>query len=95
MSEKLGDLKEEDLQKEINLQLTKSLENYRNTLSYMLGDMPIQSLNIPKKIIKILINNDIIRVYDLFGRDFTKIEGLDFIGIRDLTTCFNEFISMC
>jgi len=78
----------------ITADLQRSLSNYRNTLTYLLGDAPIESLCLPKQLEKLLINDGCLRVYDLFDRDFTKIKGLGVTRIRDLTSRLNQFFSM-
>ena len=78
----------------INLELLKSLGNYQKTLSFMLADAPIGCLCLPKTIETILLNEGCLRIYDLFDRDFTEIEGLGVARIRDLTTCLDKFFSM-
>lgn len=79
----------------INEKLMESLGNYRKVLSLMYGDAPLGVLCLSKKIESILNSNGCIRVYDLFDRDFTKIEGLSEASLRDLTSRVDEFLSMC
>ncbi len=78
----------------IREELLKSLNEYRNSLKYMCGDAPIAVLCLPKKIEKILLSADLLRVYDLFDRDFTEIEGLNDAAISELTARLDEFLSM-
>lgn len=86
-------LSEEDMTK-INKKLLESLQNYKNTVMYMQGDVPIGVLCLKKATEKLLSDNGISRVYDLFDMDFTKIEWLNDLARRDLTTRFNQFIAM-
>ena len=86
-------LNQSDIEK-INKKLIESLENYKKTLSYMAGDAPIQVLCLPKVIETVLINNGILRIYDLFNCDFTKIKGLGEARIKRLTSSLGEFISV-
>ena len=95
----MEDIKEKNevviTQKDIELQALKKLEDYRNLMAYMAADAPISVLNIPKSVEKVLHNQGVFRVYDLINRDFTKIEGISESRLRNLTTSFNQFISMC
>lgn len=86
-------IKETDIKK-INKKLLESLQNYRKVMSYMIGDMPIGVLCLPKPIEKALLNNGLLRVYDLFDRDLTKIKGIGKVRVRDLTASLDQFISM-
>ncbi len=70
----------------------KSLKDYQKTISYMASDAPISILCLPKKIEKILLDNGLLRIYDLFNVDFVKIKGLSESNIRNLTARLNEFI---
>jgi hypothetical protein len=86
-------LKKSDIKK-INKKLLESLQNYRKMVHYMTGDMPIGVLCLQKQTEKVLIDNGILRVYELFDRDFTKIKGIGKVRIRDLTTCLDKFLAM-
>ena len=90
----VNEICKEDLEK-VNEKLMKSLEDYRVTLGYMLGDAPIGILCLDKTLESVLIKAGCLRVYDLFNRDFTEIKGLGKARIRDLTTRLNEFVAMC
>ncbi len=85
----------EDGLKEVKKRLLNSLNDYRNTLTYMYGDAPIGILCLPKTLETILINQGILRVYDLFNRDLTEIKGVGKSRIRDITSCLDQFLSMC
>lgn len=89
----VNELPESEINK-INKQLIESLENYRKTIDLMLTDAPIEVLNLPNSLNKILINEGCLRVYDLFNRDLTKIKGIGKTRIRDLSTRLQEFIPM-
>lgn len=78
----------------INLELVKSLGNYRKTLTYMLADAPIGCLCLPKACEKLLTDDGCLRIYDLFDRDFTKIKGFGVTRIRDLTSSLDKFFAM-
>ena len=90
-----SDISRDEIIKKINAQLLESLNNYRNTLSYMAGDAPIGVLCLPKVIENILIRNGYTRIYDLFSADLTKIKGLGEARRRDLTASLNQFIPVC
>lgn len=79
-----------ELIKDINV----SLENYRKITSMMYGDAPIETLCLPKSTNKLLISQGFCRIYDLFNCDLTEIKGISNVGLRDLTTRVNEFLSM-
>lgn len=74
--------------------LDKSLKNYRQNLKYLGGDAPISLLCLPDNLVKVLANNGIYRIYDLFDRDLTEIEGIGPIRLRDLTTRLDQFLAM-
>ncbi len=69
-------------------------KEYKTTLNYMATDAPIEILCLPKSIETVLISNDLLRIYDLFDVDFTKIKGLGVTRIRHLTACLDKFFSM-
>lgn len=79
---------------EINKKLFESLENYRNTMNYMFGDAPIGVLCLPKVVETTLVNQGILRVYDLFDRDLGEIKGIGHSRIRDLAARLNEFLAV-
>lgn len=79
---------------EIKKRLLESLENYRKTVDYMLGDAPIGVLCLPKAIETLLNNAGCYRIYDLFDRDLTEIKGLGDSRLRHLTSCLNQFLSI-
>ena len=78
----------------INKKHLESLQNYRDFMSYASGDVPIQVLCLPKSIEKILIDYGLLRVYDLFDRDLTKIKGIGKTRIRYLASSLDQFLSM-
>lgn len=88
-------LNREEIKKQITERLLKDWERYRKTLSLMALDAPLSILNLPKAIEKALNRNGIFRINELSSTDFTKIEGLTESAIDRLTTCFNEFVSIC
>lgn len=88
-----GKLKKSDVKK-INKKLVQSLQNYRKLMSYMVGDLPIGVLCLPKATETVLLNSGFLRVYDLFDRDLVKIKGIGKIRARHLTTRLDEFLSM-
>jgi len=75
-------------------ELAKSYSQYRKNIEYMSCDISIGALCLPKLIEKKLSDNGILRVYDLIGLDFAKIEFLGTIEIGNLTTGFNKFVAM-
>ena len=80
--------------KKINKKLLDSLQNYRKTMSLMVGDVPIGVLCLPKATEKVLLNSGFLRVYDLFDCDLTKIKGIGKVRVRDLAASVDQFLSM-
>ena len=78
----------------INKEFSQSLLQYRKTISYIVGDAPIETLCLPKATQTILLNQGIIRVYDLFDVDLAEVKGLGAARIRDLTSRLNEFFAI-
>ncbi len=72
----------------------KDLQNYRKTMFYMSGNVPIQVLCLPKEIENSLIRADFIRVYDLFGIDLTEIKGIGRSRASLLATRLDEFFTV-
>ncbi len=91
------DIKEinEDDAAKIKKELLVSLQNYRRSLLFLYADAPISLLGLSKSIETILSNNGLLRIYDLFDCNFTKIKGLGIGRIRELTTALDQFVSMC
>jgi hypothetical protein len=87
---RLNELKLKKMQEE----LAKSFESYKKKMEYMVCDAPISILCLPSPMEKLLLNNDFLRVYDLFDRDFTKVKGFGKARVRDLTSRLNQFFSM-
>ena len=85
---------DDDEQKELRKKLLQSLEHYRKTMSYLVGDAPIGVLCLPKATETILLRNNITRVYDLFDRDLTEIKGIGKARVGHLTSSLNQFITM-
>ncbi len=86
-------LKKTDIRK-INKKLLESLQNYKDIVKYMGADLPVGCLCLPQKYEKKLLENGILRVYDLFNRDLTKIKGIGKVGIGYLTASLQQFIPM-
>lgn len=74
--------------------VAKKLAEYQKTISYMSADAPISILCLPKSVETVLLRNNLLRVYDLFNRDFSEIEGLNETRVRDLTASLDKFLSM-
>ena len=72
----------------------KNLLHYRNVLSYMGADVPIQVLCLPSVIEKILLRDGYVRVYDLINRNLAEIKGLGDTRLRILTSSLDEFFTM-
>ena len=80
--------------RKINKKLNESLENYKDIVRYMGADLPIGCLCLPQKYEKKLLDNGILRIYDLFNRDLTKIKGIGKVGVGYLTASLQQFIPM-
>jgi hypothetical protein len=94
-SEGVNENLEKDLTMEkLRRELMKRFDEYRSTMAYLAADAPIGTLCLPKRVEKCLLDHGLLRIYELFNCDFTKIEGLNDVLIRDLTTRLNEFLSM-
>lgn len=84
------DLKMKKLKEEV----LKSFNEYRKTLDFMAADAPISVLMLPIGTENKLKSIGCLRIYDLFNMDLTKIEGLNEVRIRDLTSRLDQFLSM-
>lgn len=84
---------EEQMEK-IRVEVLQKFREYKTTLNYMAADASIEVLCLPKPIEKILLANKILRIYDFFDVDLTKIKGLGVIRIRQLAASLDQFFSM-
>ncbi len=75
-------------------EVLKKFENYKNILNLLAADAPIQTLCLPTAIENVLLAHGLLRIYDLFNCDFTKIKGLGSRRIGDLTARLDQFLSM-
>jgi hypothetical protein len=87
-------IEQEELLKKVREEVLKRLGEYRKSISYLACDAPISVLCLPKTIENILIDQGWLRIYDLFDRDFTEIEGLTDVRLRNLTARLDQFFSM-
>jgi hypothetical protein len=71
------------------------LSEYKKKLAFFAADAPIEALCLPKTTQTILINQGILRIYDLFNIDLGEIKGLGDVRCRDLTSRLNEFFAIC
>lgn len=85
------DIKMQKLKEE----MSKAFSGYRKTLAYMSADAPIETLCLPIKTQKMLLNSGCVRIYDLIDLDFTKVKGITESVVWDLTARLNQFLSMC
>lgn len=74
--------------------LNEDLAHYRNVLSYLQANVPIQVLCLPKPIETILLNDGCIRVYDLINRDLGKIKGIGRDRLNILTSRIDQFFTV-
>lgn len=74
--------------------LKKNLAHYRNVISYMGANVPIQVLCLPKVIENALIKDGCLRVYDLINRDLTEIKGIGSDRLALLTSRLDEFFTI-
>jgi hypothetical protein len=84
----------EEQMKKVMEEVVQKFVKYRETINYMLGDAPIQILGLNKNIENLLLAHKLLRIYDLFDCDFTKVKGLGIRRIDDLTTSLDKFFSM-
>jgi hypothetical protein len=75
-------------------EVKKNLHHYRNVLSYMGADVPIQVLCLPNVIENILLRDGYVRVYDLINRNLAEIKGLGDTRLRQLTSRLDEFFTV-
>ena len=80
--------------KQIREEVLKKFSEYKKTVNYMAADAPISVLQLPNTTEKILLDNGLLRIYDLFDLDFIKIKGLGIARVRDLTSRLDQFLSM-
>lgn len=85
---------QEIILQKIREEILQKFKEYKTTLNYMATDAPIEILCLPKSIENSLIDHGLIRIYDLFDVDFTKVKGLGIVRIRHLTSCLDKFFSM-
>lgn len=93
MEQELTISKDIELQK-IKEEVIKKFAEYEQSVKYMAADAPISILCLQKSVENKLIENNILRVYDLFNMDFTKVEWLNANALRHLTTSLNKFLTM-
>ena len=74
--------------------LEEDLAHYRNVLSYLEANVPIQVLCLPKTIEKALVDDGCLRVYDLFNRDLGKIKGIGRNRLALLTSRLDQFFTV-
>lgn len=94
MDKIIDDKKLFEIENDIKKKLLSSLESYNKTILYLSCDAPIGVLCLPKAIETILLNNGILRVYDIFNVDLAEIKGLGDSRLRDLTTSLDKFLAM-
>lgn len=82
-----------DLQK-IREELIKCFKGYQNTMKYLMADAPISVLCLSSQLEKVLTDQGLLRVYDLFNLDLVKIKGIGVVRIKELTTRLDQFLSM-
>lgn len=84
---------EQDLAR-IKKELKDKFKDYQNTMRFMLGDAPIQTLCLSPTLEKILTDQGFLRIYDIFDVDFVKIKGLGVVRTKQLTSSLDKFFSM-
>lgn len=90
----VNSLETELYMKKLKDELRKSFQNYEQTIKFMLADAPIEVLCLPSATEKLLLDNGLLRVYDLFDLDLVKIKGLGIARTRHVTSCLDKFLSM-
>jgi transcription-repair coupling factor (superfamily II helicase) len=85
----------QDMQlQKIKEEVIKKFAEYEQSVKYMAADAPISILCLQKAVENKLIENNILRVYDLFNMDLAKVEWLNASGVRHLTASLNQFLAM-
>lgn len=84
------DLDMEKLREELRIKFRE----YNTTMRFMAADAPIGILCLPPAIERILSDEGLLRVYDLFDVDLIKIKGMGIVRIKELTTRLDQFFSM-
>ena len=72
----------------------KELAHYRNVLSFMGANVPVEVLCLPQSVITILHKHDIVRVYDLIDHSLDGIKGLGKNRIDLIRARCDEFFSV-
>jgi hypothetical protein len=75
-------------------EIAQSVLRYRNIMSRMEADVPIQSLCLPRVIENILLRMGCLRVYDVIDLDLAKIKGLGDFRRRILRSSIDQFLLM-
>lgn len=94
MSEELNNIINPDVSPVEKPDLKKDLAYWRKLLAYMGANVPIQVLCLPKAVEKSLIDEGILRVYDLIGRDLSEIKGIGLARSELLASRLDEFFSI-
>ncbi len=74
--------------------LKANLKHYRNIVQYLGCNVPIQVLCLPKRIEKCLLDDGIIRVYDLIGMNLAEIKGIGEVSVGLLASRLDEFFTV-
>lgn len=74
--------------------LRQKFHDYQMTIKYMLADAPIEVLCLPSTTEKILLDQGLLRIYDLFDLDLVKIKGIGVVRVKQLTASLDKFFSM-
>lgn len=82
-----------DMQK-LRVEVLQKFDQYRNVINFLAADAPIGILCLNHIVEKILIDNNCLRVYDLFDLDLVEIKGLGDIRIKQITSRLDQFFSM-
>lgn len=91
---KSENLSPEKIEEKVNERLQRDFVHYRQTLSFLGANVPIETLCLPKPIENLLIKQNYSRVCDLIGEDLGKIKGLGDARLRYLTSRLDEFLTM-
>ncbi len=75
-------------------ELRKKFSDYETTMKFMLADAPIEVLCLKPSIETILLNQGLLRIYDLFNVDLVEVKGLGVVRVKELTTRLDQFFSM-
>jgi hypothetical protein len=74
--------------------LHEDLAHYRNVMYFLGLNIPIESMCLPARIEKILLDNGFLTIYELTVSDFRKVKGLGKRSVDLIASRLNELVSI-